>query len=109
MAVINAQSAPVANGLEVVFSNAAALGDEVPVGNGRILIVKNGDASAKTVTVATPGTVKGLDIAEASKAITAGGIWVLPLADEFRNSVGRATVTYSAVTSVTLAVVEPAR
>ncbi|HVK21373.1 MAG TPA: hypothetical protein VM677_08435 [Actinokineospora sp.] len=109
MAVIAAQSVPVI-GAEIVWSNAAAGGDEVPVGNGRILLVRNGHTAAQTATLATPGTARGLAIEDPSKAITAnGGIWSVPLVDEYRNGVGRATLTYSAVTALQVAVLEPAR
>ena len=110
MALINSQRASVQQGTEIVWSNAAALGDEVPCGGGRILLVRNGHSAAQTATLATPGTVRGIPIAEVAESITEnGGIWVIPLTDEFRNSVGRANLTYSGVTALQVAVIEPDR
>lgn len=88
---------------------AAALGDTAPVGPGRFLYISNGDASSKTVTVATPGTVSGLAIPDVSVVVAAGESAVLPLTTLFRGASGRASITYSAATSVTVAVFELAR
>lgn len=93
-------------GLEDSAVAAASLGDTAPTGPGRFLYVKNGDASSKTVTVATPGSVSGLAIPDVAVVITAGESAVLPLASVFRGTSGRASITYSAVTSVTVGVFE---
>lgn len=109
MAALNAQAVPVA-GAEVTWASAAGGGDTVPVGNGRILLVRNGHSAAQTVTVATPGTVRGLAIADVAESVTEnGGLFVMPLTDEYRGSNGRASLTYSGVTALQVAVIEPAR
>ncbi len=56
--------------------------------------------------MATPGTVKGHAIADASVAVAAGDHALIPLANVYRGSNGRAAITYDAVTSVTVAVLE---
>jgi hypothetical protein len=109
MAALNAQAIPVA-GAEVTWSSAAGGGDTVPCGNGRVLLVRNGHSAAQTVTIATPGTVRGLAIADVAESVTEnGGLFVLPLTDEFRGSNGRASLTYSGVTALQVAVIEPPR
>ncbi|WP_432158984.1 hypothetical protein [Streptomyces sp. bgisy153] len=82
---------------------AAAGGDTALVGPHRFLYVANGDASSHTVTVATPGTVKGLAISDATLTVAAGDHGILPLANVFRGANGRAAITYDDVTSVTVA------
>lgn len=106
MAALTAQSISTA-GLAPTFANAAAGGDTAPVGGDLVLIVRNGSGSAVTVTVATPGTVGGLDIADASVSVPAGGSGVIPMAAVYRDPVtNRAAITYSAVTTVTVAVLQ---
>lgn len=85
---------------------ATALGDTAPCGPGRFLVVVNGDASSHTATIATPGTVSGFDIPNGTLVVAAGKTGVLPLAPVFRGTLGRAVVTYDAVTSVKVAVME---
>jgi hypothetical protein len=109
MADLSLITVPVATGIADVAGQAAAAaggGDTAPVGSGRFLYVANGDASAKTVTVATPGTSKGLAIADASISVAAGDHAIIPLNDIYRGTNGRAAITYSAVTSVTVAAFE---
>ncbi|MCR3732191.1 hypothetical protein FHS35_009109 [Streptomyces umbrinus] len=107
MAILSAQSLPF-GGLQPAFAAAAGGGDQAPVGEKLVLIVRNGDASAKTVTVATPGTVGDLAVADASQVIPAAGVAAIPLkASVYRDpATGRAAITYSAVTSVTVAVLQ---
>lgn len=109
MASLNAIAVPVATGITDTAAQAVAAaggGDTAPVGPGRFLYVNNADASSKTVTIATPGTVKGLAIADAAVVVAAGKHAIIPLADVYRGATGRASITYSAVTSVTVAVFE---
>ncbi|MFM9643560.1 hypothetical protein [Streptomyces turgidiscabies] len=106
MANLNLIAVPVATGLVDVGAQAvaaASLGDTALVGSGRFLYVANGDATSKTVTLATSGTVKGLAIADATVVVAAGKHAIIPLADVYRGATGRAAITYSAVTSVTVA------
>lgn len=85
---------------------AGAGGDTAPTGPGRFLYVSNADAGSHTVTVATPGTVKGLAVADAVITVAAGDTALIPLSHVFRGANGRAAVTYDAVTSVTVAAFE---
>lgn len=109
MADLNIIPVPVATGIADVAAQAVAAaggGDTAPVGPGRFLYVANGDASSKTVTVSTPGTVSGLAIADTAVVVGAGDHAIIPLANVFRGANGRAAVTYSAVTSVSVAAFE---
>jgi hypothetical protein len=106
MAVLTAQAMPL-GGLQPTYAAAAGGGDQAPVGEKLLLHVRNDDASSKTVTVATPGTVGGLAIADAAQTIPAGGDAFIPLKSTYRDpATGRAAVTYSAATSVTVAVLQ---
>ncbi|MFE0270813.1 hypothetical protein ACFWZY_01535 [Streptomyces sp. NPDC058992] len=108
MAALAVVPVPVNGGVVLEDSTvaAAALGDTAPVGPNRFLYVVNGDASSKTVTVATPGTVAGLAIPDVALTVPAGESMLLPLTTLFRGASGRASITYSAVTSVSVAVLE---
>ncbi|GEC02956.1 hypothetical protein SSP24_06110 [Streptomyces spinoverrucosus] len=109
MANLNLVPVPVATGIADVAAQAVAAsggGDAAPVGPGRFLYVANGDAASKTVTIATPGTVSGLAVADASLVVAAGDHGIIPLANVYRGANGRAAITYSAVTGVTVAAFE---
>lgn len=108
MAVLPVVAVPVAGGVNIDDSTQAAAGggDSAPVGPGRFLYVANGDASSHTVTIATPGTVAGLDISNATVTVPAGEAAVIPLTAVFRGTNGRAAITYDGVTSVTVACFE---
>ena len=83
---------------------AAGSGDTAPVGPGYFLAVVNAGASTRTVTIATPGKVKGHAIADATLAVAAGDTGIIPLPYLFRDATGRASITYDAVTSLSVAV-----
>ncbi|MFD6421706.1 hypothetical protein [Streptomyces sp. NPDC060198] len=85
---------------------ATALGDTTPTGNGLFLAVINGGASARTATIATPGTVSGHAIADATLVVPAGKTGLIPLTGLFRGATDRASITYDAVTSVTVACIK---
>jgi hypothetical protein len=106
MAVLGVQSVPT-GGLAPTFASASAGGDQAPIGKQNYLVVRNGGASPITATVVTPGTVKGLPIADAALVVAAGGSGFVPLDAIYRDPVtGRAVITYSAVTSVTVGVIQ---
>ncbi|GAA3301310.1 hypothetical protein [Streptomyces cinereospinus] len=106
MAILSAQRLPL-GGLQATFSNAASGGDQAPVGEKLVLVVRNGDATSKTVTLTTPGTVGDLAVADAQQTIPASGSAFIPLKSVFRDpATGRASISYSAVTSVTVAVLQ---
>jgi hypothetical protein len=108
MASLAAQRVAVA-GTAPTYASATAGGDTAPVGGGLQLHISNGGASPITVTVVTPGTLDGLAIADAALVIPASGHGFIPLANVYRDPVtGRANVTYSAVTSVNVAVLQTA-
>lgn len=96
-------------GLPITYAAAAAGGDKFVPGDKVFLHVKNGGASSVNVTVATTGKVRGdLALANVVVAIPAAGENVVgPFGrGEFQNAVGLVDVTYSAVTSVSVAVLE---
>lgn len=98
-------------GVSITASAVAAdvAGDTAPVGSGRFLYVANGDVAAHTATVVTPGTVSGLDVADAALTVAAGEAGIIPLTRVFSGTNGRASITYDDVTSVTVAVFELGR
>lgn len=109
MADLTVTAVPINGGLADLAAAAVAAsgtGDTAPVGPNRFLVVINGDASPHTATVATPGTVKGLDVADAVLTVAAGDTGLVPLPRVFAGVDGRAAVTYDAATAVTVAVLE---
>lgn len=109
MADLSLITVPVATGIADAATQAVAAaggGDTAPVGPGRFLYVNNGSGGSLTVTVATPGTVSGLAIADTAVAVGAGDHALIPLSNVFRGANGRAAVTYSGVTSLTVAAFE---
>lgn len=111
MAALALTTVPVNGGvtMDTTAVAATALGDTAPCGTGRFLYVFNGDASSKTVTLATPGTVSGVAISNVTITVAAGKTGVIPLTDIFRGADGRAAITYDAVTSVKVAAFELGR
>lgn len=85
---------------------ATAGGDTAPVGDGRLLLVVNGGAAAVTVTAVTPGTYRGLPVADATLTVAAGASGVLPLSRVLAGTDGRAAITYDQVDTVTVAVID---
>ncbi|ADE43455.1 tail protein [Streptomyces phage phiSASD1] len=93
------------SGTSPTYVPASAGGDSAPVGGGLKLHVSNGSGSAVTVTLVTPGTLDGLAIGDAALVVPAGGHGFVPLTQIYRDPItGRANITYSAVTSVNVAV-----
>lgn len=102
MAVLSVQQMA-HTGTTVTYGSAAAGGDTVDISNGRTFLhVKNGGTS-QTVTLATPGKVSGLDIADNAVTVASGEKFIGPLDPSLYGSV--ASIAYSAVTSVTIAAV----
>ncbi|MEV6174881.1 hypothetical protein AB0L99_42585 [Streptomyces sp. NPDC051954] len=105
MADLSLTTVPVATGTADVAAAATAAnagGDTAPVGPGRFLYVNNGSGGSITVTIATPGTVSGLAVGDTAVAVAAGKHAIIPLSNVFRGSNGRAAITYSGVTSLTV-------
>ncbi|QWF81136.1 hypothetical protein [Amycolatopsis sp. CA-230715] len=100
-------------GLAPVHTSPTADGDIADVGSGVFLSVINGGSGPVTVTVQTPGVVDGdLPVADRAVTVPVGTTpKLIPLnSTAYRQPVGdpnagRALVDYSAITSVTRAVV----
>lgn len=96
-----------ATGVAITFASASAGGDKVLPDPRGVVLVKNGDASAKTVTVVVPGTKYGQALADITLSVAAGAEAVFgPFADDLADTDGKVALTYSAVTSVTVAAVK---
>jgi hypothetical protein len=93
-------------GLTPAYSAAAGGGDSCKASSRTFLHVKNGHSSPQTVTIATPGTVGGLAIADLAVAVpNAAERMIGPIDDVFRDSGGLAQITYSGVTALTIAAI----
>jgi hypothetical protein len=92
----------VPGGSASTLAAAAGGGDTCPAGDGVFLEVNNGGGSSVTVTLATPGTVDGLAIADRTATIPAGERWKIPVPRLFAKVDGQCDITYSGVTSVTV-------
>lgn len=105
MAVLTIQNVTRA-GVAPVYDAAAVGGDQFTPGSDTYLHVKNGDASAHTVTVASPGEViEGVAKGDVAVSVPASGERVIgPFpAEHFADPAdGLADVTYDGVTSVTI-------
>ncbi|MCP2339164.1 hypothetical protein [Actinomadura rupiterrae] len=95
--------------IDTLFTAASAGGDDCATGGGMFLLVKNTSGSAVTVTLAVPGLVDGdLTVANRTFSVAATtGEHCIPLTDfPYKNtSTGRANITYSATSGVTVLVV----
>lgn len=107
MAVLNVQTVSSA-GVAPAFVAAEAGGDKFANYGRTCIIVKNGDASPTTVTVNSQKLCdQGFDH-DLTVSVPAGGEkWIGPLdPGRFNNAAGQVEIAYSAVTSVTVAVVQ---
>lgn len=102
MALLSPQAVDV-DGLKPTFTAAAGGGDTITPGEDLVLVVTNGDASAKTVTLVRPGTEYGQANPDVARSIPAGETWYFKVPREFADTDGLIDITYSAVTSVTVA------
>lgn len=86
---------------------AAATGDTAPVGSNLVLHVVNGSAVSVTVGAVTAGTYRGIALADAALVLAAGKSGFLPLDRIYRDpESGRIPLTYTATTTVTVAVLQ---
>lgn len=93
-------------GAAITLATAAGGGDTADISNGRTFLwVKNGSGAPITVTVVTPGDVEGLAITDRTVSVpaTTGERLIGPLNPAVYGSV--ASITYSGVTSLTIAAV----
>lgn len=91
-------SVPLVAGTPPTYTTPAS-SDTVQIGS--TLIVKNGSASAVTVTMVTPGNLPTGDAyPDKAYTIAAGAEAWIPVLPEYRNTAGVAAVTFSATASV---------
>ncbi|MER7517777.1 hypothetical protein [Streptomyces sp. NPDC126499] len=108
MATLSVQTIGAA-GLDPTYAAASGGGDKLKPGKGTFLHVINGGGSSITVTLVAPGTYYG-SVANPDPMYTVGasGEMMIPVpASPFANASdsGLASVTYSGVTSVTVAAI----
>lgn len=100
------QTQTIGDGVEIEFAAASLGGDKCRTGDGVRLLLKNDDAASTTVTIATPGTVDGLAIDDRVVTVAAGKIEAVSVKDLYRDkATGLASITYSSVTDLGVAVV----
>lgn len=93
------------SGLEATYSPASAGGDQAGTGAGVLLHVKNGDSAQHTVTLAVPEKVDSLAVDSREVTVAAGTDQFIPLPSLYEDpATGLASISYDAVTSVTVAV-----
>lgn len=92
----------VPGGSASTLTAAAGGGDTCPAGDGIFLEANNGSGGPLTITLATPGTVEGLAIADRPVIVPAGERWKIPVPRIFADSTGRCAITYSGVTTLTV-------
>lgn len=104
-----AKQSVVQSGLTPAFAAAAGGGDKLPSPTSRSwLVVKNGGGAPITVTVVTPRVDPRTGLAEADAVVSVTNAqerWIGPIHPEVYGDpadAGKAAVTYSAVTSVTV-------
>lgn len=99
------------NGVDLAGVAAAGGGDTF-VNNGQeVLVIRNAGGSPITLTVATPALIDGLAVSDLTASIGAGATRMVgPFPPAWYNDTGLAggsvALTYSGVTSVTVAVVK---
>lgn len=95
-------------GLNANFSNAGAGGDVFTNTGRQIIEIVNGGGSDIVLTIVTPGTYKGKGIADDANTVPAGGRRHYgPFDPEiYNNASGQVALAYSAVTSVTVAILQ---
>lgn len=105
MATLTTQSATAIAGRTITFAAASAGGDKVAPGSNVFLLVRNNSAAAITLTLTATGIAfNGQAIPSTTLSIAAGGEAIIPVTAEYRAaSDGLAAITYSAVTTVTVA------
>lgn len=106
MALLTRQDASGLTGTTVAFTAAAAGNDTMVGGQCVKLLVNNGGGAPITVTLVTPEQVEGsLAVADRGISVTNGTIREIPVMSRYNDpATGLATIQYSAVTTVTVAV-----
>ena len=95
-------------GATLSFASCAGGGDTFVNDGNTFLYVKNGSGGALTVTVAAPGTYRGATITAQAVSVGAGSEkCIKPYPPEITQPAAATTaITYSGVTSLTIAVVK---
>jgi hypothetical protein len=109
MATLAAQQV-VRAGITPAYVAAAGGGDDFVNTGVEIIHIKNGDASPHTITIVTPNLVDGdLAVTDRAVVVPAGGekmIGPFPTGT-YNDGEGKVSLTYDAVTSVTIAIIDP--
>lgn len=103
-----ATQAVAANGTTLTLAAATSGGDAAHVGDDHYLVVDNANASSATVTLATTAKDTGFDVADNAVPVAAGKIAIIgPLkASLYADANQLCQITYSGVTSLTVAVIQ---
>ncbi len=104
MALIAAQQIPV-TGVVPTFAAASGGGDTIKPGDDLVLLVKNADSGSHSVTLVRPGSEYGQANPDVVVAVAAGTTAFVKVPREFADTDGLVHVTYTAVTSVTVALI----
>lgn len=102
LATLAASAAGGVPNLAAVDVAATVSGDTAATGDGVFLYANNAGGASRTITVATPRNVGGLAIADATLVVPAAAHGIIPLPTRLFGP--RATITYDAITSLTVAV-----
>ena len=108
MAVLAVQEI-VRAGLAPAYTACAAGGDSFANPGNAFIHIKNANGSAATLTIVTPKTVDGLAVADRTVSIpaTSGDVMIGPLpAATYNDASGNVSLTYSAVTDLTIGIVK---
>jgi len=94
-------------GTATTLASAAGGGDTVTPDDRTFLWVKNGSGSPITVTVVVPGAYYGQNLGDVAVSVpaTTGERMIGPLDRRLQNANGFVDITYSGVTSLTVAAV----
>lgn len=107
MALLTRTDASGPTGAAVTPVSAAGGGDTIVGGQCVQLYVNNGGGSPITVTLVTPETVEGsLAVTDRAVTVTNGTFRLIPVPSRYNDpATGLASITYSGVTTVTVAAV----
>lgn len=110
MAVLTVQHTTGTTGLVPTFTAAAGGGDSFVNVGGAVLQVKNADSVSHTATITcqTACSLGGTSVHNIAIAVAAGATAMIgPFGFNYNDAAGSVQITYSAVTSMTVAVTAP--
>lgn len=91
------------SGVALNLVAASAGGDKIAPNLRGVVLVRNGDASATTVTVVVPGTQYGQERPDYTVTVAAGATTSIgPLVNDLVGTDGLVSLTYSKVTALTV-------